>query len=227
MKERLAEKIAGEVALSDNPGKTLEKWRSTFNISQQELARFLKISPSVISDYEGGRRKSPGVNSVKRIIFGLIEIDEKKGGNVLKKYSFGNTSNAIFALREFSSLVNGKRFVETIEGKVIECEEFMNRNIHGYTVIDSVMAIMTFNSYDYMKLYGWSTERALIFSGVRYGRSPMVAIRAHPLKPAIVVFHKPENVDELALRLARIEQIPLITTEIPLTDLIERLAELK
>lgn len=227
MNIRLAEKIAGEIVLSENPGKTLEKWRSTFEISQQELARFLKISPSIISDYESGRRKSPGVKSIKKIIDGLIEIDEKKGGKILNKYSFGEISDAIFALREFTSLIKCEKFVNTIEGKIIECKEFMNRNIHGYTIIDSVRAITTFNSYDYMKLYGWSTERALIFSGVRYGRSPMVAIRAHPLKPAIVVFHKPENVDELALRLARIEQIPLVITELSLTDLIERLAELK
>lgn len=227
MKSRLAEKIAGEIVLSENTGRTLEKWRTTFEISQQELAKYLKISPSVISDYESGRRKSPGVNSVKKIINGLIEIDEKKGGKILNKYSFGEVSDAIFALREFQGLVKSEVFVNVIEGNVIECEEFMKRSLHGYTIIDSIKAIMTFNSYDYMKLYGWSTERALIFSGVRYGRSAMVAIRAHPLKPAIVVFHKPESIDELALRLARIEQIPLITTEIPLTDLIERLAELK
>jgi len=61
---------------------------------------------------------------------------------------------------------------------------------------------------------------------VRYGRSPMVAIRSHPMKPAMVVFHKPERVDELAIRLAEIERIPLVTTDLHLEVLIDRLKAL-
>jgi len=33
LKNRLAEKMAGEITLSDNPGETLKKWRSSFEIS--------------------------------------------------------------------------------------------------------------------------------------------------------------------------------------------------
>jgi len=38
----------------------------------------------------------------------------------------------------------------------------------------------------------------------------MVAVRVHHLKPRMVVIHGPEKIDELAIRLADIEQIPLI-----------------
>ena len=41
---------------------------------------------------------------------------------------------------------------------------------------------------DHIRVYGWSTERALVFSGIKYGRSPMIAIRVHPMKPAMVVY---------------------------------------
>jgi predicted transcriptional regulator len=40
----------------------------SFKISQTELADHLKLSPSVISDYESGRRKSPGIQTIKKII---------------------------------------------------------------------------------------------------------------------------------------------------------------
>lgn len=58
-KEALAKRIAGEITLSSDPGKTMRKWREIFGISQTELADYLGVSSSVISDYEGGRRKVP------------------------------------------------------------------------------------------------------------------------------------------------------------------------
>ena len=66
IKDALSEKIAGEITLSPKPGQTIRKWRGVFNISQTDLANFLQLSPSVISDYESGRRKSPGIQTVKK-----------------------------------------------------------------------------------------------------------------------------------------------------------------
>src|SRR6266566_2354765 len=56
----LREKIAGEIALSDQPGKTMRKWREELHISQTDLANHMRVSPSVISDYEAGRRDAGG-----------------------------------------------------------------------------------------------------------------------------------------------------------------------
>ena len=78
-----------------------------------------------------------------------------------------------------------------------------------------------------MKIYGWSTERVLIFTDVHYGRSPMVAIRAHPLTPALVVYVKPDNTDPLAAKLAELEKVPLVTTHMDTDELISRLKDLK
>jgi putative transcriptional regulator len=74
-----------------------------------------------------------------------------------------------------------------------------------------------------MKIYGWSTERALIFTDVTFGRSPMIAIRAHPLSPALVVYQRPGSVDDLAIKLARLESIPLVTTELDVEDIVKKL----
>jgi transcriptional regulator with XRE-family HTH domain len=69
-REVLARRIAGEIILSNMPGTALKKWRMAFNISQARIAEKLQISPSVISDYESGRRKSPGTLFVRRFVEG-------------------------------------------------------------------------------------------------------------------------------------------------------------
>ncbi|UCE73832.1 MAG: helix-turn-helix domain-containing protein [Methanomassiliicoccales archaeon] len=225
MKIELKEKIAGEISLSDEPGVTIRKWREAFDLSQQELAQELGISPSVISDYESGRRKSPGVATVKKIVDALINLDEKAGGRILKRYESERTNKAILSMKEFPVPIQAEKFVASIKGKNLS-ENALESDVHGYTVIDSLKAILSLDSSDYLKIYGWSSQRALIFTGVKYGRSPMVAIRAHPLKPAMVVFHSPDRVDHLAIKLANLERIPLVVTDLSMQALISNLMAL-
>jgi len=224
--QSVAEKIAGEIVLSSDPGRTLRKWRVAFNISQQDLARSLGRSPSIISDYEKGRRRSPGIKTLRRIVHAIIEIDQRRGSPVLKRYSQMGTHEAIHAIQEFPIGIPAEKLIRAIEGNVLACEDKLDRTIYGFTVLDSLRAITSLSAFDYLRVFGWTSERALVFTGVKYGRSPMVAIRSHPMKPAIVVFHRPERVDELALRLAEIERIPLVTTDLHLEVLIERLKRL-
>ena len=221
----IAEKIAGEITLSEKPGKTIRKWRETFHISQGVLADFLKISPSVISDYESGRRASPNIASIRRIVEAMIKLDEGRGSNIIKTYST-KLSDAIFDIREFTSGIPAKIFVKAIKGRVVASKDYLDRKIHGYTVIDSLKAITSLSSFDYLKVYGWSTDRALVFTGVKYGRSPMVAVRAHPLKPGMVVYQKPEKVDALAVKLAEVEKIPLVVSPLSVSKIVEELRKL-
>src|SRR6056297_2131692 len=86
-RRELAEKIAGEITLSDDPGATLRKWRTDFDVSQTELATQLGVSSSVISDYESGRRESPGIALVNRLVYALLDIDERRGGDNIRQYA--------------------------------------------------------------------------------------------------------------------------------------------
>jgi putative transcriptional regulator len=226
MRTELAEKIAGEITLSANAGSTIRKWRSTFEISQQDLARHLKLSPSVISDYEGGRRRSPRVDSIRRIVHGLIDIDIDRGSRILKKYGVSARDDSILGIREFPVGVPARQLIEKVGGEVLSGGQHLDRDLYGYTMLDSVKAIMQLSSFDYLKVYGWSTERALVFTEVQYGRSPMVAIRAHPLKPAVVIFHKPGQIDELAIRLSELERIPLVRTDMDRDQILGELGRL-
>ena len=226
MTNDLMEKIAGEISLSNDPGKTMRKWREEFSVSQNELAAAIGISPSVISDYESGRRKSPGVGVVKKMVESLMEIDGARGYPTSSKFKAVKREDCVIAMEEFGSGITSEAFIRAIDGTVLNpgADE---RKIYGYTVVNSVKAIMSLSSSDYLKIYGWSTERALIFTDVHYGRSPMVAIRAHPLTPAMVVYLRPGNVDPLAVKLAKLEGIPLVSSDAELNDLITKLKELK
>jgi len=228
-KDNLAEKIAGEITLSPNPGKTIRKWREIFEISQVELAEALGVSPSVLSDYESGRRRSPRIKSVKRIVEALFKIDEERGGKVLHRYaSMVNLPEGIIDIMEYPYSVPVRDFINVIDGKILNSPRNVDRmTIKGFTLVDSIKTIKSLDSSDFIHLYGWSTERAIIFTGVQYGRSPMIAIKVHPVKPTVVVYHKPSAVDPLAIKLADAENIPLILTDIPLKELIERMRSLK
>ena len=219
----LREKIAGEIVLSQKPGATIKKWREIFGISQQELARYLKITSSVISDYESGRRKSPGVGMVKKIVEALIDIDRSHGGEIIKKFSPNYGEEAIIDSMDFPYSLSIDDFMMKIDAEILNNDVEFKRGIYGYTILDSLKAILDFNSYDYFKVYGWSVDRALLFAGVKYGRSPMVAIRAHPLKPSAVVYINPEKVDELAIKLATLEEIPIAATYLTIADIKEKL----
>lgn len=225
MTDSLRERIAGEIALSGDPGKTMRKWREEFSVSQNELASAMGMSPSVVSDYESGRRMSPGVGVVRKLVDSLMEIDKGRGYPTASKFKAVH-EDCIIAMEEFESGIPSDEFIKEIGGTVLN-PGMDSRTIYGYTIVNSVKAIMSLSSSDYLKIYGWSTERALIFTDVYFGRSPMVAIRAHPLTPAMVVYIRPENVDPLAIKLAKLEGIPLVSTNTELNELISKLKGLK
>ncbi|MEM4327082.1 MAG: helix-turn-helix domain-containing protein, partial [Candidatus Diapherotrites archaeon] len=177
--EQLATLIAGEIALSKDPGSSMKKWREIFGISQTELAEELKISPSTISDYEGGRRKSPGIGVVARLVESLLEIDKRRGGKVKKQLEMNfSPKSDIFELGEFSKAIDGKTFAELLNAQcVANPGKLKETKVYGYTFIDSLKVILDVQVHDYIKMYGKTPERALIFLQVGTGRSPMIAVK--------------------------------------------------
>jgi putative transcriptional regulator len=222
MADSLMHRIAGEITLSDQPGKTIRKWREELRISQSELATCLRVSPSVISDYESGRRRSPSVRTVRRLVAAMLDIDQTSGRRIGKRFAT-EYLEAVPSMRDFPVGIRAEAFLRKIEGVVLSPKVSVARDINGYTVIDSIKAITSLDASDYPRIYGSSTERALIFTGVTYGRSPMIAVKAHPLKPAMVVYCQPENVDDLAVKLAELENVILARTDLEPAPMIKRL----
>ena len=226
----LAEKMAGEITLSDRHGDALRKWRSNFEVSQSDLAFHLGISPSVISDYESGRRRSPGIHIIGKIVDALLEIDARRGslkmqvyGSILKQ---GILGDAVYDIHEYLSPLTVTELIRLIDGSVVYTPGVdFEKRLYGYTVVDGLKAILELSSGEFQRLYGWSTERAMVFTNISTGRSPMVALRVTTLKPGAVVLHGlgEGEVDLLALRIAELERIPLIVTYMELDLMISRL----
>ena len=99
--------------------------------------------------------------------------------------------------------------------------------IWGYTLIDSLKAIVEMLPDQFQKIYGRSTARALIFTGVHTGRSSMVAVRVSNLKPGAVVLQgmEPVDVDPIAVRIAEVENIPLLTTHFSVDEITSALSK--
>ncbi len=215
--ENLKKMIAGEIVLSNNPGKIIRKWRKLLDIKQKELAEVLDLSPSVISDYETGRRQSPGQHFIKKLVESMISIDKRRGGRITNSFTqiLGVNTEGILDVQEFTDPIELSRLIEAVKGDVlVDYDLILKRYIYGYTVIDSLKAIQTMSGADFYKLLGTNVMRALFFTNVSTGRSPMVAIKVQLIKPVAVFLHGLEKVDELAIKLAKLEKIPLIVSRI-------------
>ncbi len=213
VQKQLTRRMAGEIVISEKPGDTLKKWRNIFKLSQKNLASLLNVKPSVVCDFEKGRRASPGIGTVRKFVEAMVEYDKAQGGKIVSSMFANDNSSAVYDIREFNTGTAISKLIQEIDGEILSGnEEILERPIYGYTIVDSLKAITTFNVFG--DLYGWSNERAIFFSGVHYGRSPMIAIRAHPVKPRVVIYIKPKTIDKLATKLAEMERIVLVKTEL-------------
>ncbi|MCD4843662.1 MAG: helix-turn-helix domain-containing protein [Methanosarcinales archaeon] len=230
IRNRLAEKMAGEITLSGKPGEVMKKWRINFDVAQSDLSTHLEVSPSVISDYESGRRKSPGTVIVSKIVNALLDIDQQRGNKQIRAYEsmiIGSyDANVIYDIHEYSTPITINELSNLIEARIIHRQDpDNNKQLYGYTVVDSLKVILELPYQEFQKLYGWSTERAMIFTKVSSGRSPLVAIRVTNLKPGAIVLHglEEDKVDPIARQIAQVENISLMSTVMPIETMIKTL----
>jgi putative transcriptional regulator len=229
-RDDLARRIAGEITLSDDPGATLRKWRTDFGISQTDLAERLDVSSSVISDYESGRRESPGIGVVSRTVTALLDIDEARGGGRIRQYarvlSAGFESDIVLDLREYPTAVPVERVYDAMDATEIVHGD--RDNVSGHTVIDSIQAITRLSSEEFYRLYGQSTNRVLVFTGVTRGESPLVAMRVVNPTPNAVVLHGIDEDDlwEHASKLATIDGFSLAVSTRAVDDMLADLRSL-
>jgi putative transcriptional regulator len=220
-RDTLAKRIAGEIVLSAAPGQTMRKWRGLLSVNQIDMAKALELSPSVISDYETGRRKSPGAGFIKRYVGSLLDIDLIRGGHYIKQLSriTLDPSDVFSDIREFMAPVSIQEIVEAVDGEMYNGMDQVEQDVFGYTVVDSMKAIMMLSGLDFYRIFGTTSERALVFTGVSRGRSPMIAVKISPFKPRVIILHGLDGeIDPLAVQLARHENIPLAVSGMETED---------
>ena len=199
-------KIAGDVILSNNPGQILKYWRKKLHINQLKLAKEMQISSSTLSDYENGRRVSPGIIFLKKYISSLVTLSKPDDSSFMNKADeHGN--KPIIAIGEFSQPIKAKSILSALNAKPETGKHLLNSSIYGYTVVDSIGAIYSLSGFDFYRIFGATSERVLIFTKVGLGRSPFVAVRVSQLKPRMIILHGTEKVDSLAVELANKDNI--------------------
>jgi putative transcriptional regulator len=100
--------------------------------------------------------------------------------------------------------------------------------ISGHTVLDSVEAITRLSSDEFYRLYGQSTNRALVFTAVSRGESPLVAMRVVNPTPNAVVLHgiTEDELWDYAPKLARIDGFSLAITSKDLDEMLDAMRAL-
>jgi len=216
----VAIRIAGDIVLSDSPGAAMRKWREYFEVSQQEAARSMGVSPSVLSDYEKGRR-TPGAGFVRKFVRALLKIDAERGSRKVENLSraLGIPMTAVIDMQEFREPMTLEDLILAVDGILLYPDYPKGVVAYGYTVIDSIKAIVELSSMQFYALLGSVPERAVVFTRVTAGRSPMVAVRVSLVKPSVIVLHGPRtHVDYLSIELARLDRVPLVLSTLPSVD---------
>lgn len=206
----IARRIAGDIIWSSDISLGLKKWREIFGATRNDIAKLMGVSQSVISDYEKGRR-TPGAKFVRRYVESLLKFDAARGYQFVRSLarSFNLNVEAVIDSREFEIPMSIDTLITRVKGILLNAT-YRDRELYGYTVIDSIKAISTLSGNEFWNIMGMTSERALIFTSVTTGRSPMIAVRVAPVKPASVVLYGAKRVDPLAIYLAETEGIPLI-----------------
>ena len=131
---------------------------------------------------------------------------------MLRQFSslFKTSSDAILDLYEFPSPIKLRDIVGVMDGEFLACPFLSEKKLLGYTVVDSIKAILSMSGADFFKLLGSTSDRAVIFTKTTTGRSPLVAVRVTPQKPAAIILHGVTRLDNIAVELAKLEHIPLV-----------------
>jgi putative transcriptional regulator len=148
----------------------------------------------------------------------LLSLDERNGGQVVAAFvRLMDVSlvdlNIVLAMSDFTSPVTIREFCGHLKCSVKTGEKLLDREIYGYTLVDVERAVKELNSDAFLKLFGATTERCLIFTNVNTGRAPLIAIKSQEFKPSLVVLHGVAEVDLLALELSEQMKIPLAVTK--------------
>ncbi len=220
--DEIAKRIAGEIALSESPDQTLRKWREVFEVGIRELAKAMGVAPSVISDYERGKR-TPGSKYIRKFVNALIEIDKSRDWKVINNLArifLGIKSKAV-DIYDYQRGVRVEDIVHATQGYLVNSCIDPNDVVYGFIILDSLRSIEELDSKDFMTLMAMSYKKVLVFTQVGTGRPAMVAMRISQMKPSVVVLHKPIKLDRLAVRIAEKEGLTLIVSLLPSAEVLK------
>ena len=136
VQKQLTRRMAGEIVISEKPGDTLKKWRTIFKLSQKNLASLLNVKPSVVCDFEKGRRASPGIGTVRKFVEAMVEYDKARGGKIVSSMFAKDNKSAVYDIREFNTGTAISKLIKDIGGEILSGnEDILERPIYGLSLI--------------------------------------------------------------------------------------------
>lgn len=229
----LANKIAGELVFSADVGKSIQKWRTNLRISQRELAGRMKIGPSVVSDYESGRRKSPGARMIRKIVECMLLIDFEKRQALSLAGAMPLSESAIdeniITLVPFSGPKSVEEVARNTEGSIVAGEKSKKTVSDGCVVIDS-LGKENLSFSDLRKICDSCHGKASVFTKPSDGCSVIITSKIVGIYPSCVIFYGVKDLIELssiALSIADSEGIPVIISSIQSKDLFLKRSQFK
>ncbi|MDG7035652.1 MAG: helix-turn-helix domain-containing protein [Nitrososphaerota archaeon] len=199
--------IAGRLIFDERPSGLIKQLREELGISQKTMATAIGIAASVLSDYENGRRRTPGAKFIKKYVNTIMELKKTYHSKDSTAEEPEGLKGAIIKMEDFDKPIPAGKLADALKMQVACGNDKLDSPIYGYTILDSIKTIISLNGNEFYRIFGKSSERALIFTQVGLGRSPMVAIRVSPLKPRMVVIFGALKPEPLAVNLAKIENI--------------------
>jgi len=206
----LFSRVAGEIVLSEDIGGEMKKWREFFNVQPKALSQRMGVSPSVISDYEGGRIENPGANFVKKFVKALFEFDKERGGVSILELTQSDTllNSVLLEKKDFASPISLKRFSRAVAGEILIQDEPADK-VCGFAVIDCQKAIESFSGLRFLQFLEGIAGKATVFVNIGKEASPIVLLRLSLLKPKVLAYHGLQPT-ELEVGLAKDEHLTLI-----------------
>jgi putative transcriptional regulator len=155
----------------------------------------------------------------------LLTLDERNGGQVISAFlRLMDVSlvdmHIVLAMSDFTSPIVIGEFCERLKCDILyppqngQDHNLMKKELYGYTLVDVERAVKELDSDAFLKLFGATTERCLVFTKVTNGRTPLIAIKSQEFKPTMVVLHGVSAIDRLAIELSEQMRIPLAVSRI-------------
>lgn len=177
----LMQLILGDIAANENYGLVMKKWRDLFNLTQSTIARELDIKQSVISDYENNRRKSPGIQFLRKYTKAIIKLGKEDNreqyNKLINRFNIKYGSKGLVE-GDFDKKLSIKQVLDLLNATQIlsikTSPEFTNYIFFS----DNISSIITEEpSYKLLKGLKTKDKRVFIFSNVKTGRVPLIALK--------------------------------------------------
>lgn len=178
---KLIQIILGDIAANENYGLVMKKWRDLFNITQSRIAKELDIKQSVISDYENNRRRSPGIEFLRKYTISLVTVGKKEKKkefeSVIEDLGLKKEKKKLF-VGEFEQAMACKKVLNLLKATQILSQPVQSDFKNYIFFSDKISNIMTKQpSYKLLKNLNNKTETVFIFSNVKTGKVPLILLK--------------------------------------------------